>query len=141
MGSVLAESLWQPRLAAVLVAAFGILAVMLAAAGIYGVFSELVTRRTQELGVRVALGASAGHVAGLVLWRTALLVLCGIGAGLIASLWLARLLSGQLQGVTATDPATFAAVSAFVLVLALAASAVPGLRAARVDPIVALRQS
>jgi putative ABC transport system permease protein len=141
MGTVLAESVWQPRLAAVLVGAFGVLAVLLAAAGIYGVFSQLVSRRTPEFGVRLALGARPTQVAGLIFRRTLLLVSCGIATGLIATQWLMRLLAGQLQGVTASDPLTLAGVAAFVLAIALLASAVPSVRAARLDPLRALGHS
>jgi putative ABC transport system permease protein len=125
----------------VLVGVFGGLAVLLAAAGIYGLFSQLVNRRTQELGVRVALGASAGHVAALVLGQTLLVVAGGLAAGCLGALSLTSLLAGQLQGVTATDPVTFAAIAVFIIALALTASAVPTIRAIRIDPVIALRQS
>ncbi|HEU0078585.1 MAG TPA: FtsX-like permease family protein, partial [Longimicrobiaceae bacterium] len=107
--------------------------------GIYGVLSFHVGQRTQEIGVRLALGAAAGDVVRLVLRQGAVLVAIGVGLGLAAALAATRLLAGFLHGVSATDPATFLAVPALLAAVALLASWLPARRAARVDPMTALR--
>jgi putative ABC transport system permease protein len=112
---------------------------LLASLGIYGVFSYLVSRRTREIGVRVALGAQRGRVLRGVVGDAMKVALAGISAGLVATLGLARLLSSQLYGVSAHDPQTLAAVAAILLIVAVAASFVPARRAMCVDPTVALR--
>jgi predicted permease len=124
----------------VLLAAFAGLALLLASIGLFGVLSYAVTQRTREIGVRLALGATSSRVARLVIGRG--LVLTGIGLTIgVALAWAAsRALSALLFGVGATDPATFAAVAALLVGVALAACSAPALRAARVDPIRVLRQ-
>jgi hypothetical protein len=122
-----------------LLGAFAITATVLAAIGVYGVVAHAVGQRTREIGIRKALGASALELLGLVGRGTIALVAAGVLAGLAAALALTRLIASQLWGVTPTDPVTFAAVSAFILVVAAAAAAVPARRALSVDPAVTLR--
>jgi putative ABC transport system permease protein len=113
---------------------------LLAAVGIYGVMSYTVGRRTREIGIRMALGAQPANVLRLVLGRGTRLALIGIVAGLAGSFALTRYLGTLLFGVRATDPATFAAVSALLMIVALIACYIPARRAMRVDPIMALRE-
>lgn len=133
------DSLSQPRFAMLLLAAFGVLAVLLASVGMYGVISYSVMQRTQEIGVRMALGAERGKVFRMVLGQGARLAGLGVAIGLVVALGVTRLMSSFLYGVQSTDPFTFAAVSLLLLVTALLASYLPARRATRVDPIVALR--
>ena len=120
-------------------AALALTATLLAAIGIYGVLAYAVTRRTRELGVRIALGASPGVIVGLVGRRIVLIVCGGLATGLAGALIFTRLLQGQLWGVTATDPATFGAVVAILAFVAVAAAFFPIRRATGVNPTVALR--
>jgi len=122
-----------------LMAAFAALALLLAALGIYGVIAYSVGQRRQEFGVRMALGATPAHVLGAVLGLGARLALIGVAIGIAASIWLARLISTMLYGVKPADPLTLTAVAVLLLAAALAASALPALRATRVDPSDALR--
>ena len=127
------------RMGGVFVGGFGILALVLAGIGIYGVLSYTTRQRTHEIGIRMALGAEPRDVMKLVLRQGVMLALLGLGIGLAASLVLTRALSSQLFGVTATDPLTFAAVATVLLAVALLACYIPARRAMRVDPMVALR--
>lgn len=129
----------ERRLLTGLLGTFAILALSLAATGIFGLFSYAVAQRTQEFGVRSALGADRGRIARLVLGDALRLVVAGGIAGSIAAFWLTRLLRSQLADVTNTDPLTYAAALLVIASAALIAAAVPGLRAARVDPKTALR--
>ena len=139
MAARLGDSLARQRFAATLLGAFAVLALLLAAAGIYAVMAYLVAERTHEMGVRLALGATSGGVLRLILWSGVRLTTLGVAAGLMSSLAATQLLAGQLFGVTPGDPATYVAASALLAFTAVLACCVPALRAARVDPMVALR--
>jgi predicted permease len=135
----IAASMQHERIFANLTAAFGVLALVLACVGIYGIMAWMVSRRRQEIGIRIALGARSEQVQGMVLREAAWMTLLGVAAGLGGALASGRVVASLLYGVKAWDPATFA-VSATVLVLvALVASWIPARRAAGVDPIRALR--
>jgi predicted permease len=127
------------RLGAWMLSGFGALALLLSAIGIYGVMAYTVSRRTREIGVRMALGADRRAVVAMVLRRSMLLVGIGLGAGAVAALGAGQLLRSQLLGVKPWDPVTFAAIVAVLAAVALLASWLPARRAARVDPLVALR--
>ena len=127
------------RLGAWMLSGFGALALFLSAIGIYGVMAYTVSRRTREIGVRMALGADRRAVVALVLRRSMALVAVGLGAGAVAALGAGLLLRSQLLGVKPWDPVTFAAIVAILAAVALLASWLPARRAARVDPLVALR--
>jgi putative ABC transport system permease protein len=118
---------------------FALLALALAATGIYGVLSYLVAQRTREIGIRMALGATQGAVLRLILKRGAILILIGTTAGLAGAIAVTRLIKTLLFEVSATDPATFALVALLLIVVALIASYIPARRATKVDPMVALR--
>jgi predicted permease len=118
---------------------FAAAAILLAAIGIYGLVSYWVTQRTYEIGLRVAIGATRGRIVSMVLAQGLRVALYGIAAGVIAALAATRFLASLLYGVGATDPFTFAAVTALVLGVAIAATALPAWRASRIDPIVSLR--
>ena len=133
-------SMGQRRLSAVLLGVFAGIALLLASIGIYGVMSYTVAQRTRELGVRVALGASTQSVLGLVLRQGMSLAILGVVIGIGGALALTRFIATQLFGVQATDPATFATVTFVLTAVALGATAVPALRATRVDPNIALRE-
>jgi putative ABC transport system permease protein len=141
MMDVRAASVAERRFILLLVGAFGVLALVLAAVGVYGVMSVVVTERTQEMGVRLALGARASQVVGLVLGQAARLALLGVVIGVAAAMVLAPLLASQLYGVQPIDPWTFAGVPLVLLALAAVAALVPALRAMRLDPVTALRHS
>lgn len=133
------ESLTQERLVTWLCTAFGLLATLLAALGIYGVLAFSVAQRTREIGIRVALGAQARDVFKLIIGQGMLLVMLGVALGLAASLALTRLIASLLFGVTPTNATTFVGVSAGLALLALFACYIPARRATKVDPLVALR--
>ena len=139
MQDVIADSVLRRKFAMLLLSIFAGLAVALAAIGLYGVMSYAVSQRTREIGLRMALGARKVDVLKMVAGQGMLLVVGGIGAGFVASLALTRLMSGLLFGVSAGDPFTFGVVCGLLTAVALAASFVPARRAAKVDPMVALR--
>ena len=139
MDEVIAASVAQRRLLMLLVALFAGAALVLVAVGIYGVIACSVTERTQEIGIRMALGAQRGGVLRMVVGQAIALAAVGVLVGAAGAAGLTRLLSGFLFEVSPVDPLTFAAVSAMVVIVALLASAVPALRATRVDPVIALR--
>jgi putative ABC transport system permease protein len=131
--------LGQERTSAALLSGFGVLALALAGIGLYGVLAFAVARRTHEIGIRMALGARRSHVLGLVAGQGLILTLVGLPAGLICAFGLTRLIASSLYGVQPTDPLTFVGAAVFVAVVALVASYLPARRAAKGDPMVALR--
>ncbi|MEJ7809787.1 MAG: ABC transporter permease [Gemmatimonadaceae bacterium] len=139
MRQAMLDSVARPRFFTLLLSLFGALALALAALGLYGVIAFTVSQRTHEIGVRIALGAGRGSVTALTLRYAMAPALAGIAIGLAASLLVTRVLASQLYGVTATDPATFMAVSALLAAVALVAAYLPARRAARVSPMEALR--
>jgi putative ABC transport system permease protein len=139
MDDLLAESTNQARVVSRLLAAFGSLALLLATFGLYGVVSYTVTQRTHEIGLRLALGASWRDVLRLIVGHAAVLAATGAVLGLVGALVLSQLLTSQLFGVSPTDPAVFVSVAVLVMLVALGASYGPARRAARIDPMAALR--
>jgi putative ABC transport system permease protein len=139
MDQLLADSLSRSRFTMLLLGIFAVVALVLAAVGIYGLIAYSVTQRTQELGIRIALGAQRRDVLRLVLVQGTRLTLLGVAIGVLAALTLSRLLGTLLFGVSATDPLTFAGVAGLLAVVALLACFIPARRATRVDPTVALR--
>ncbi|MGI8961708.1 MAG: FtsX-like permease family protein, partial [Bryobacteraceae bacterium] len=133
------ETHYIDRLITMLSAAFGLLATLLAAVGLYGVMAFTVARRTRELGIRMALGAQRGSVVRLVMQEVFLLAGIGIGAALPLALGLGRFIESQLFGLKATDPSTLTAATLLLAAVALAAGYIPALRATRIDPMNALR--
>ena len=139
MEQVVAKRVTDPRFYALLLGSFSALALILAAAGIYSLIAYSVTQRTHEIGIRLALGAQAGDVVRLVVRQGMALVLAGLVIGVAGALILTRVLSEFLYQVSVTDPSTFALLSCLLAAIALLACYVPGRRATKVDPIVALR--
>jgi putative ABC transport system permease protein len=129
----------QRRLAVLLISVFAAMALLLAGVGIYSVMSYAVTQRTQEIGIRMALGAEREHIVRMVLRSGALMALSGVGIGLLLAFGLARLITTLLFQTSAADPPTFSLVPLVLLAVALAACYLPARRATRVDPMVALR--
>ncbi|HVP45450.1 MAG TPA: ABC transporter permease [Bryobacteraceae bacterium] len=138
LANSISHSTSSRRFSTTLFGVFALLALVLASVGIYGVISYSVTRRTQEIGVRIALGAAPGRIAAIVVSRALLLGALGVGIGIAGSLALTRLLRSMLYGVSATDPVTFTAASLFLLAVSGVAAYLPARRAAGVDPTVAL---
>ncbi|HJU43616.1 MAG TPA: ABC transporter permease [Vicinamibacterales bacterium] len=141
MDDVAASALAQPRFVTFLLAIFAGIALTLAAIGIYGTISLLVSERTQEMGIRLALGADRPTILKLILGQGLLLIAIGLTAGLAASVVLTRTLTGLIYGITAVDPITFVVVPLILCAIALLACFIPARRAASVDPITTLRQS
>jgi predicted permease len=136
---VIADTLWQPRFNLQLIGIFAALAMTLAAVGLYGVMSYSVAQRTREVGLRMALGARRRDVLKLVVGQGMKLALAGVASGLLAAVALTRLMEKLLFEVSATDFSTFAAIAVFLIIVALLACWIPARRAAKVDPMVALR--
>ncbi|PYL00460.1 MAG: hypothetical protein DME19_05110 [Verrucomicrobia bacterium] len=139
MRQILADSLVDQRFLLILLGGFAGSATLLAALGVYGVMSYLVTQRTREIGVRIALGARHRNVLALVLRHGALLTLGGIALGLLGALAATRVLTSVLYGISSTDPLTFCGIAVLLAAVALFACFLPARRAAKVDPMEALR--
>ena len=139
MTEVVAAALATPRLTGFLLATFAFVALALAAVGIYGVLAYLVSQRTQEIGVRLAIGADRSQVLNMVLRQGMILALGGIAAGIVAAFLLTRLMQSLLYQVRPADPLTFAAVPVILLLVSLVASYLPARRATQVSPLIALR--
>ena len=139
MADYTAESVSETRFVMLILVIFACASLMLTVVGLYATLAYLVSRRTQEFGVRLALGASARHVVRLVATEGATLTAVGGAIGIAGALAAAQLLSSMLYGVAPLDWVTFTAVAGMIAIVALIASAVPAMRAARVDPLVALR--
>jgi putative ABC transport system permease protein len=139
MQEMLSQSVAARRFSMILVAVFAVLALILAAVGIYGVISYSVAQRTREVGIRMALGAHTREVLQLVVRDGLKLVLVGVGIGLGGALLLTRLMSTLLFAVAPTDSLTYGAVSAMLIAVALIACYIPARRATKVDPLIALR--
>jgi putative ABC transport system permease protein len=139
MAEYVSDAVGTPRLSALLLAAFGTTALLLAAVGIYGVISFSVTRRTREIGIRIALGAAGRDVMRTVVGQAVALASAGIAIGIGSALALNSIMQRMLFGVTATEPSAYLAVSALLIAIAALAAYVPARRAMRIDPSVALR--
>ncbi|HLJ45689.1 MAG TPA: ABC transporter permease [Bryobacteraceae bacterium] len=140
MRDVVTRSIWQERFFAVIFGFFAALALLLALVGLYGVLAYTVSRRTHEMGIRMALGATARAIRAMVLVQSGRLVIAGLALGTLAAVFLTRLLTSQLFEVRPGDPATLGAVAALLLGAALLASYLPARKATQVDPILALRE-
>ena len=139
MDQLLGNAIARQRLTLVLLVGFGLLALLLAAVGIYGVISYSVSQRTRELGIRIALGASASDVLRLIVGQGMKLTLAGIALGLLSAFVVTRWMETLLFGVRATDPLTFSVIAPLLTAVALVACWLPARRATKVDPMVALR--
>ncbi len=139
MSDTVADALARPRFLSILLGAFSAIAVALAAVGIYGVMAYSVSQRTQEIGVRMALGARSSDVMKMVLSQGAKMAGIGISLGLLGAFALTRVMSTLLFEVSVTDPVTFAVVVPLLAVVALLACYIPARRATKVDPMIALR--
>ncbi|HVC21727.1 MAG TPA: ABC transporter permease [Vicinamibacterales bacterium] len=139
MPDVVAASVQQPRLRALVLGSFAVLALALAVIGIYGLMNYSVVTRTREFGVRMALGAGRGHIVGLVVGRGLKLLLVGTAAGIVGAWAVTRALSGFLYGVAAADPLTYVGLSLLLVAAGVLASYMPARRATRIDPMIALR--
>jgi putative ABC transport system permease protein len=134
------KSAAQPRFQAFLLACFTVIALFLAAIGLYGLLSYVVVQRTLEIGLRMALGAQRGDVLGIIVRHGLTLALMGTVVGLAISILVTRLLSGMLYGIRSSDPLTFAATAGLLFLVSAAATSIPGYRAARLNPVEALRE-
>jgi len=139
LGQTVALLAERPRFSAALLSLFAVIGLLLTAVGIYGVVSLLVNQRTQEIGIRMALGATQGNVIGMMVWQASVWIGIGAAAGILGSLVAARWVGSLLFGIRANDPATLAEAAALLLVVALLGAWIPARRAAKVDPMVALR--
>jgi ABC-type antimicrobial peptide transport system permease subunit len=140
MDEVKAANVAIERFQMTLLTVFGSIGLLLAAAGIYGLIAYSVAQRTREFGIRIALGASRGRILRSVLWNGTILAMIGTAIGIVGGLWVTNLLKGFVWGVSTLDPPTFTMVAAVLMLVAVLASAVPAVRALRLDPIKALRE-
>jgi putative ABC transport system permease protein len=132
-------SLFLQRMAATLLSIFGLLALSLAALGLYGVMAYSVSQRTRELGIRISVGAKQQDVLRLILGQTLILAVIGIAGGLVTAVAVTRFVADLLYGIGPADPATFTLVAVLLVLVSLAAGYVPARRATRIDPMIALR--
>jgi predicted permease len=139
MEEILSRSVWRERFFATLLAFFGTLALLLAAIGLYGVMAYTVSRRTHEVGIRMAMGASSGEIRRMILVQSGRLIVTGLALGLLGAMGVTRYLEAQLYEISPTDVPTLMAAAAVLVLAGLAASYVPARRATRVDPMTALR--
>jgi predicted permease len=139
MEEMVGVSLYPARMGVIMIGSFGLLATLLAAVGLYGVISYSVSRRTRELGIRMALGATARRVYKQVLAQGMVLTLAGVVLGILGAAAVSRILSVILYGISPLDPIAFAVAASFMVLVALVANYIPASRAARVDPLAALR--
>jgi ABC-type antimicrobial peptide transport system permease subunit len=139
IGELIDQGLWAPRMGAALLTVFGGLALLLAVVGVYGVLSYSVNQQTQEIGIRIAMGAQTGRVLSLVVGQGMRLAVAGLTLGLLVAFAAMRVLSSLLFGVSAHDPLIFGGVSLVLATAAILACYIPARRATKVDPIVALR--
>lgn len=137
---LISDTLSSRRFSLFLLGIFAVISLVLAGVGLYGLISISTSQRTQEIGVRIALGAQTSTILKMVIIEGVLLALVGVGVGLIGSFLLTRFLNTMLFGITPTDPFTFASISGLLVLVALLASYIPARRATRIDPIIALRQ-
>ncbi len=139
MNEVIANSIWRPRFSAWIFSVLSGLSLLLTAIGVYGVIAYTSALRAQEIGIRVALGASPGNVAAAILNRAMLPLVCGLALSIVAALWLSRLLSSLLYGITSSDPLTYCSAATLLLITGAAATARPAWQAAIRDPLETLR--
>jgi ABC-type antimicrobial peptide transport system permease subunit len=137
--AIFERELGQPRFLASFVGALGLLTIALAVIGVFGIVSHQVTRRGREVGIRLAFGAAAGRIRWMVIRDAVAPAMAGVLIGIVPTLWWARTLRLVLHNVEPNDPATFAGAACLVLIIVVAASAMPARRATRIDPLVALR--
>ena len=140
MDEIVADAAANDRVQTILLTAFALVALLLAALGIYGVLTHTVSQRTDEIGLRMALGAGRSDVLRMVAGEGMMLTFLGIGLGLVGASALARVLRGMLHGIEPGDPWTMGAVATLLGAVGLAACLVPGFRATRIDPLEALRE-
>ena len=133
------DSLWQQRMAASWIGAFSLMALLVAAVGLYAVIAQSVAQRTREVGIRIALGADRRSVAALVIKQGMLLALAGISVGVPAAIGFNRLVRRYLAGIDGSDPLSLAAISTLLVLVMLGACWIPARRATRIDPMQALR--
>jgi ABC-type antimicrobial peptide transport system permease subunit len=139
MSDQIGSALSAMSLASTLVGVFGVVALLLASIGLYGVMAYAVARRTREIGIRMALGAQVGDVLRMIIRQGMILTVVGIGIGLAGAYALTRTVSSLLYGVSPTDPAVFAIIGVVLVGVALGACFIPARRASKVDPMIALR--